>query len=168
MSTYRYHTLAGDEGTRLVCLKPANDLKDELVCELINVPLGLMPKFDALSYVWRNSAHRTPDQMTQEQKDDNGTVATYDGEKSTTYSVNWEEMGASEMEEVRCLYYQLGGERKDGTILLDNHAFPVGFELEEAMRRLRYLHEERLVWIDAICINQVSDIAAYIKHSFPV
>jgi hypothetical protein len=146
MSTYGYRALADDEGTRLVRLKPAKDLNDELVCELINVSLDPIPNFDALSYVWSNSAHRTPDQMTQEEKDVKGTCVTVDGEKIMTYSVNWEEMGRSEIEEVRGLFYQLGGERNECTILLDNHAFQVGFELGEAMRRLRYQDEERLVW----------------------
>lgn len=157
MSTYKYHPLTAGEETRLVRLRPAKRLKDELVCELINVPLSLMPKFDALSYVWKNSAHRTSDDMTQDEKDTKASCVTYDGEnqKSTSYSLNWEELGRSEVEELRCMYYQLGGGRDNGTLQLDGHAFEIGFELQEAMRRLRHEDRERVVWIDALCINQV-------------
>jgi hypothetical protein len=158
MSTYSYHQLVAGEETRLVRLKPAEELKDELVCELINVSLDLMPDFDALSYVWKNSAHRTTDEMTEEEKERKCSAVTFDGKNSTNYSLNWEELGRSEVDELRGMYYQLGGERAEGTILLDGHAFRVGFELEEAMRRLRYNDRDRLVWIDALCINQVSDI----------
>lgn len=158
MSTYTYHALASADDTRLVRLEPANNLRDDLVCSLINVPLNHMPSFDALSYVWRNSAHRNPDEMTEEERSVKGTCVTYDGDKSTIYKLDWQEMGESEVDEIRGIYYQLGGERDEGTILLEGHAFAVGFELEEAMRRVRDTEKEQLVWIDAICINQVSDV----------
>ena len=138
-------------------LMPADELQDVLVCEMMNVVLASVPNFDALSYVWRNSAQRTADEMTDDEKQTKNSLVTYDGENSKSYSLTWEELGRSEEEGLRGMYYQLGGERENGKILLHGHEFKVGFELEEAMRRLRYVDRERLVWIDAICINQVSN-----------
>ncbi|KAL2282381.1 hypothetical protein FJTKL_10984 [Diaporthe vaccinii] len=39
-------------------------------------------------------------------------------------------------------------------ITVDGHTVPVTINLWAALRRLRGLHEERVLWIDSLCINQ--------------
>ncbi|CAG8958001.1 hypothetical protein HYFRA_00000344 [Hymenoscyphus fraxineus] len=43
------------------------------------------------------------------------------------------------------------------TILLNGNRFPIGFNLEGALRFLRYEERERILWIDALCIDQGND-----------
>jgi len=44
------------------------------------------------------------------------------------------------------------GDRRD--ILLDGHIFSITANLEVALRHLRLCDEERVLWVDALCINQ--------------
>jgi hypothetical protein len=47
------------------------------------------------------------------------------------------------------------GDAKDRTLIdLDGHAFPVTKTLYSALAHLRLLDEERIIWADALCINQ--------------
>lgn len=43
---------------------------------------------------------------------------------------------------------------EDVPILLDNYRFLVSGEVHEILRTLRYQHEDRLLWLDSICIDQ--------------
>ncbi|KAM7211529.1 Heterokaryon incompatibility protein (HET) domain containing protein [Rhypophila decipiens] len=48
----------------------------------------------------------------------------------------------------------LGDERDTTTIVIDGRQVPVTVNLHDALKRLRKRDEERIVWADAICINQ--------------
>ncbi|USP78129.1 hypothetical protein yc1106_05403 [Curvularia clavata] len=52
------------------------------------------------------------------------------------------------------LSYQWGGQEDNKLILLQNVHFAVTKNLAEALRYLRCPRSERLLWVDAICINQ--------------
>ena len=54
------------------------------------------------------------------------------------------------------LSYVWGDPTITSPILLNEHEFEVTTNLEAALRNLRYEDKERLLWIDAICINQRS------------
>ena len=52
------------------------------------------------------------------------------------------------------LSYVWGDPNVARTILLNGHTFRITENLEAALRRLRRLQEERIFWVDAICVNQ--------------
>lgn len=61
----------------------------------------------------------------------------------------------------RCSYdalsYVWGGMDKLERIIIDGHCLPVTVNLFGALRHLRDCYVERLLWVDAICINQRED-----------
>lgn len=61
----------------------------------------------------------------------------------------------------RCSYdalsYVWGGMHKMETIIIEGHRLPVTVNLFGALTRLRDCCVERLLWVDAICINQRED-----------
>lgn len=59
-----------------------------------------------------------------------------------------------QMPKYEALSYTWGSDDPQIGILLDRKAFPVRANLREALLHLRKLNEERVLWIDAICINQ--------------
>ncbi|KAF5020014.1 hypothetical protein F66182_7950 [Fusarium sp. NRRL 66182] len=52
------------------------------------------------------------------------------------------------------LSYVWGSEEKPRSISIDNYDLPIGQNLHDALSQLRYPLLERIIWIDAICINQ--------------
>ncbi|KGO57237.1 Heterokaryon incompatibility [Penicillium expansum] len=52
------------------------------------------------------------------------------------------------------LSYTWGNCSEERTIFVNGQSFPVTPNLEEALRHLRQSHRARVVWIDAICIDQ--------------
>jgi len=67
----------------------------------------------------------------------------YDFKKDSTGGLNYE-----------ALSYVWGDATVTVSIRLNGHKFQVTTNLEASLRALRYLKHERLIWIDAICINQ--------------
>jgi hypothetical protein len=59
-----------------------------------------------------------------------------------------------QMPKYEALPYTWGSEDSQNAILLDGKTFSVRDSLWEALIRLRMPNEERVLWIDAICINQ--------------
>ena len=51
--------------------------------------------------------------------------------------------------------YGMGGQKSNGCIICDGQNVTVGAELNEALRRIRDEDEERVLWVDALCINQL-------------
>jgi hypothetical protein len=70
--------------------------------------------------------------------------------------LTYSEIGGSSSYEA--LSYTWGNPNDVLPICLDNYAFNVTVNLHSALRRLRLTHEERILWIDAICINQADSI----------
>ncbi|KAF2187154.1 HET-domain-containing protein, partial [Zopfia rhizophila CBS 207.26] len=56
------------------------------------------------------------------------------------------------------LSYAWGDPHVTDPILLDGVEFPVTVNLKDALRRLRKADDARIVWIDALCINQQDDV----------
>jgi hypothetical protein len=52
------------------------------------------------------------------------------------------------------LSYVWGKSDKTRPIFIDKHELPVTLNLYEALLRLRYRSIERIIWVDAVCINQ--------------
>ena len=52
------------------------------------------------------------------------------------------------------LSYVWGGESREGSIVLDGRPFPVTRSLHHALSHLRLPADKRVVWADAVCINQ--------------
>jgi hypothetical protein len=55
------------------------------------------------------------------------------------------------------LSYTWGSNRKDAAIHIDPASLPVTSNLYAALKHLRRGHEQRWVWVDAICISQADD-----------
>jgi hypothetical protein len=55
------------------------------------------------------------------------------------------------------LSYVWGDENNPDFIFLCESRFAVTRNLAEALRHLRFPHSERMLWVDALCINQVKD-----------
>ena len=53
------------------------------------------------------------------------------------------------------LSYTWGDPNLSRTIVINGRPMRVGNNLESALRHLRLGHEERIIWADAVCINQV-------------
>jgi hypothetical protein len=54
------------------------------------------------------------------------------------------------------LSYVWGHEVSPHTIQVDGKSTPIGLNLDHALRRLRYQDKERILWVDALCINQAN------------
>jgi hypothetical protein len=52
------------------------------------------------------------------------------------------------------LSYCWGSPDDPKPIRLDGHIFRVGVNLESALRHLRYESTQRVLWVDAVCVNQ--------------
>jgi len=99
---YPYDALQSHKGgpcVRLVCLQPAKQKRNRILCHLLTVPLHEAPVYEALSYCW-------------------------------------------------------GEPKKRLSIFCNGIPFATTSNLESALRHLRRESEERVLWIDAICINQ--------------
>ncbi|KAL2059835.1 hypothetical protein VTL71DRAFT_9990 [Oculimacula yallundae] len=145
MSSYLYRQLECFTDTRVLRLAPANQYSDSLIGSLIHISLASDTiVYEALSYVWNNSS------------------------SSWTSTYNWS------LPEIRYAFYppmeneeapESGGGNREvgfgnpntdsgGQILCDGQEVHIGAELRDALRRIRLPDKERLLWIDALCINQ--------------
>ena len=52
------------------------------------------------------------------------------------------------------LSYTWGNPKREKTIYVNNSPFPITYNLHVALRSLRKQTESRMLWVDAICINQ--------------
>ena len=145
MSNYIYHSLQNTDETRLLRLEPAAKYNDELIGSLIHISLTYKtPKYEALSYVWNNSSESwtseynwTPPQTA---------FAIYPPTADESESV------PSVFGAAKPGHTYPGGDA--GEMTCDGQKVTVGSELYDALRRLRLPSRARLIWIDALCINQ--------------
>jgi hypothetical protein len=70
-----------------------------------------------------------------------------------SFTASLEEKGLT----YEALSYTWGSKHTTDTILLDEKPFLVTSNLNDALRRLRQPDESRILWVDAICINQQDD-----------
>jgi hypothetical protein len=126
------------------------------------------PDYEALSYVWSNSSPPTLLGRKRERfrkfKEsiylDINHEATPEG--LPVLDMTFEELKASNVPWRKGVYYGLGGKLPNGYLMCDGQKMVIGGKLQ-AMRRLREKNRERLVWIDALCINQ-NDIEERNEH----
>ena len=147
MSVYPYvRFLENAEEIRLLTIEPGG-YDDPIVCSLANVSLCKQPSYEALSYVWKSCTSSTPPPLDKEM-----TVATAgkDGEKS-------EKMRFGDLQDCwvyKTLYYAIGGHYRPGIMVCDGVEITLGGELYMALKRLRFADSSRVLWVDAVCINQ--------------
>ncbi|KAH7310245.1 heterokaryon incompatibility protein-domain-containing protein [Rhexocercosporidium sp. MPI-PUGE-AT-0058] len=143
MSTYQYQPLKSPSDTRVLRLKPASRYNDELVGDLLHISLDSnTPGYEALSYVWNNSS--------------NTWTSTYNWSPPKIKFAFYPPKEGEEAPDPIDLYENdepiisaVGGH-----IVCDGHTIDIGSELFDALRRVRLPHQQRLLWIDALCINQ--------------
>jgi hypothetical protein len=56
------------------------------------------------------------------------------------------------------LSYTWGDKKNQKHIVLNGDTFLIRENIEAALRRLRYTNKLRILWVDAICVNQRDDI----------
>ncbi|PVH72336.1 hypothetical protein DL98DRAFT_660133 [Cadophora sp. DSE1049] len=143
MSIYQYKALNGPSDTRVLRLEPASRYNDELICALVHISLTHdTPVYEALSYVWNNSSNTwTSNYNWSPPKIKFAFYPPMDGEEAP------DPIDSYENDEPRF-------STRGGHITCDSQRIEVGAELYDALRRIRLPDQQRLVWIDALCINQ--------------
>lgn len=96
---YPSYSLLQDSQIRLLHLKPATDSDTPIRCSFTTVSLADSPCYEALSYVWGDSAHLN-------------------------------------------------------TVNLEGFGVAISSNLFQALCRLRRRDADRILWVDAVCINQ--------------
>lgn len=131
MATKIYDELKLDdpkEEIRLVKLQPCRDGEGLLEACMYKARLSDDPEYEALSYVWGDNTLGRVIQITP---------------------FNIENRATSRFPPP--LDFQPASHHQSG---LTSHSLPVTDNLDLALRRLRQATEERVSWIDAICMNQ--------------
>lgn len=155
MGSYPYHALRQAKETRLLTIEPA-EFASTIDCSLSHVSLSDRPSYEALSYVWNSTNPNTPPALDTRVK-----VALY--------GTNREAIGEQPFRELQndpdtaSLYYQAGGTHHPQAVICDSMKLLVGGELFAALKRLRYGDRSRVLWVDALCINQ-SDLEERKRH----
>lgn len=145
-SSYPYQALCHANETRLLTLEPA-DFAATIKCSLSRVSLSESPTYEALSYVWNSNNPNTPPELDTEIR-----VAVY-GDTIEAYK----EQPFREVQndpDTAGLFYQAGGTQHRQAVICDGTEVLIGGELYAALKRLRYEDKPRVLWIDALCINQ--------------
>ena len=57
---------------------------------------------------------------------------------------------------MKALSYEWGNPKEKAPVFLDGTEFNITLNLEKALRHLRFADVPRVLWVDAICINQSS------------
>ena len=146
MSPYPYVPFQNAEETRLLTVEPG-EYDGSLKCSLANVSLREQPSYEALSYVWKSCSSQTPPPLDEEL-----TVASTGKDGATTEKIRFGDM--PDRWEYVNLYHSVGGFYRPGIMVCDGIDINVGGELYMALKRLRYVDRKRVLWVDAICINQ--------------
>ena len=146
MVLYPYQALGHAGETRLLTIKRA-DFASTIHCSLSHVFLHSRPTYEALSYTWNSTNPVTPPALDTEIK-----VALY-GDTIEAFKVQpYRELQNDP--DTAAVYYQSGGSHHQQAILCDGIEVFIGGELHAALKRLRYEDQPRVLWVDALCINQ--------------
>ena len=147
MSAYPYVPfLESAEEIRLLTIEPG--VYDDLIeCSLANVSLREQPSYEALSYVWKSCNPLTPPPFDQEM-----TVAKAGKDGAISEKMRFGDL--ADREEYINLYHRVGGYYRPGIVVCDGIEITIGGELYMALKRLRFANSKRVLWVDAVCINQ--------------
>lgn len=149
--------------TRVLRLEPAKEYEDELTCSLVHISLDDPPEFEALSYVWKNSSSPWFEDGKRPTEKLHSSLYNKETKETIFIDLTFDEMRDAPFEQLRRMYYQMGGPKPDGNIICDGQKVTVGAEVNEALRRIRLEDQQRMIWIDALCINQ-QDIVERNQH----
>lgn len=79
-------------------------------------------------------------------------------EESTQIECLLTQISLDQTPDYEALSYAWGSQNdKIGTVSLEGKPFPVTSNLEDALHHLRGEEEPRMLWVDALCINQIDD-----------
>ncbi|KAH7388923.1 heterokaryon incompatibility protein-domain-containing protein [Cadophora sp. MPI-SDFR-AT-0126] len=143
MTKYQYSPLDDPSSSRVLRLEPAGRYNDELICALVHISLNHdTPAYEALSYVWNNSSNTWTSKFKwSPPKIKFAFYPPLEGEEAP------DPIDSNENDEPEF-------NNSGGHITCDGQRIEVGAELFDALRRIRLPDRRRLVWIDALCINQ--------------
>ncbi|RDI88464.1 hypothetical protein Vi05172_g1473 [Venturia inaequalis] len=113
-------------------------------------------EYEALSYTWSKCIAKDAPDLDPESAVE---VAVYPTNQSKTSFVGKPEVSKIKWKdfarhELSYLYYEVGGLREPENIVCCGHDTVVGGELYSALKSLRNSEGDRVIWIDALCINQ--------------
>ena len=137
---YLYKRLSvGEDQIRVLALRPGRASKQRIFADLTVVNLPVRSRL-AEHPGWRHN------KATKSWTSSGGQF--YRGDTQCLYS---------EANRYEALSYVWGDARSDCTIIVNGLPLPIGRNLYIALRRLRSRHRKKLLWVDAICINQRDD-----------
>ena len=148
---YPYKPLRELEEIRLLTIEPGA-FDDPLQCSIAHASLATHPLYEALSYSWNASiSRRAPLDLLSEFK-----FVVYSPETGSTVKILRIEETASltDFPYIAKYYHSLGGLVRPKTINCDSRPVTIGGELHSALRRMRLEDNKRVLWADALCINQ--------------
>ena len=93
-------------------------------------------------------------------------LALYPGRGQDAILINLQTVSLASNPAYEALSYVWGKEPPNESIIVQSQAFPARPNLVAALRRLRLPDKQRIIWIDAICINQfdLDERAAQVNH----
>ncbi len=138
MENYQYSPLPGEDYIRLALIHPGK-YQDEIVVSLHASPFrgGLTPDYEALSYVWGSEQDPEPIRIDPE------PFYPRSHGRAILHSIK---------DQADALRHMRRPDRARLRALLLGRK-----NLVAAMRHLRHKHNPRVVWVDALCINQKDD-----------
>ncbi|MCJ1287260.1 hypothetical protein MMC26_006608 [Xylographa opegraphella] len=153
----------GRRQIRLAHLAPSKILDDQPSLSLHIVSLDENPHYEALSYVWGDPKVTAPIQIRSVQGKSTTTNATIPSSNhssclSVAQALNPEDSQSFVTELARYTInsdvHQAQGSKSNDASEVHALDWPVTTNLEAAMRYLRHEFTERVLWIDAVCIDQ--------------
>ena len=103
-------------------------MKEALKCDIFEVSLDDAPKYEALSYTWKD----------------------HDGDEN--------QEGEKEGEKEEGGVEQPGKAKQGYNIECNQSSIPISSNLSSALFRLRHVQASRILWIDQVCINQDDEL----------
>ncbi|CZT03936.1 uncharacterized protein RAG0_10556 [Rhynchosporium agropyri] len=130
MPHYQYSALdqAGEGDIRLIRLWPGTFDEEEIRLGIFHVPRSSKPVYEALSYAWGCPDHT-----------DHVLVSESDRRQERGLQRDFADL---EIQETVESAYTLG----------------IAHKLSVALRHLRHSDRARVLWVDAVCINQKNDV----------
>lgn len=137
-----YRELRRNE-TRVLKLEPAKEYNDEIICSLVHISLEDPPdlKLSAMSGKISSYSWNENDEWPKEKL--HSAIYNKDTKETILLNLTFEELRGAPFEELRRIYYQMGGSRSDGQITCDGQRITIGSELNEALRRIRLEDQQR-------------------------